>query len=572
MKTLNNRQIGTIALILMLLICGLAAVRHGMQHKGEDKSAYREQLCPAPPQEDPLCGIDEGRGFIVDETFSTHLPLVILELPEGEPPISTEYNAELDAMWPIDGVEPYVHGTFYLIDKSDPSPKSAPNASSDASSQSATSPQSAAAGFYKPVAAAQNHITDTPAVKSPIMLKRRGNSSMRYEKAQWGIKLFTESGEKNDLDILGMGEEHEWILNGSLADKSLLRNYLAYRVASRIMPFVPDNQYCEVVLCENGTYRYQGVYLLGENIKQGPDRVNILDYKESNMQNSYLIRRDRIDKDGIMLYNYSRIEGLSKEYFGLIYPSKLKVSDEMISYVEEDLGYIEQVLYSDNDKIFNTYSEVIDVDSFVDYFLINEFFGSYDAGNNSTYAYKDFGGKLKMGPVWDFDGTMDNYHNEPISTADIAFQTKPWFDRLSRDKAFVRRLIKRYVNLRKDVLSDANIDREIDGIVDHLGPAIEREWSRWGRYYRGESEDTMLWLADYELPGGKVLHRNADRYEDEIYRIKTVLREHGNGVYEALVGHEQETEYNSDTDKLRGWGLLIVIAGFMIPAVAVSMK
>ena len=67
------------------------------------------------------------------------------------------------------------------------------------------------------------------------------------------------------------------------------------------------------------------------------------------------------------------------------------------------------MLYSQDEALFKTYDRYIDVDSFVDYFLLNEFFGNYDAGNHSTYMYKESGGKLHIGPVWDFDQAMNNY-------------------------------------------------------------------------------------------------------------------------------------------------------------------
>ena len=89
----------------------------------------------------------------------------------------------------------------------------------------------------------ENKLGDLPAVTSNIQIKRRGNSSMMYEKAQWLMKLQTESGQDNDLDLLGMGSEHEWILNGSMWDKSMMRNYLGFWLAAQTTLLVPDSRF-----------------------------------------------------------------------------------------------------------------------------------------------------------------------------------------------------------------------------------------------------------------------------------------------------------------------------------------
>ncbi len=200
---------------------------------------------------------------------------------------------------------------------------------------------------------------------------------------------------------------------------------------------------------EKDAYTYQGVYLIGESVKQGLDRVDISKYKATENYNSYMVRRDRYDEESIMLKTYATQNKLSTGYLGLRYPSKIYVTPKMIDYIEKDISKIEKILYSDNSSEFSTYPDYINVDSFIDYFIINEYFGNYDAGNNSTYMYKELGGKLSIGPVWDFDGAVDNFTEKPMNVKAMAFQTAPWFDRLTKDKSFVLKLQKRYAQLRR---------------------------------------------------------------------------------------------------------------------------
>lgn len=530
----NGRKIGICSVVGMLAVCMAASVFYGKMHEKTIKNTYREALTQAPKEEDPLAAI--GEDFTVDITkFSSHLPLVILDTNGTEPPIHTYLDATEERFLAIEGVEPYVVGKISVIAQED----------------------------------GENTVLDKPQVSSYMRIKRRGNSSMLYEKAQWLLKLETAYGEENDLDMLGMGKEHEWILNGSMFDKSMLRNYLAYSTAASFMPYVPDSRYCEVLLKEGEQYTYQGVYLLMENIKQGEDRVDIEKYHPKDDFNSYLVRRDRYEEGVNILDTYAVANGYCAEYFELLYPSKRRVTPEMLAYVEDDISAIEKILYAEKEDVFRTYAEVIDVDSFVDYFLLNEFFASYDAGNFSTYFYKDVGGKLKMGPVWDFDGTMDNYKQEALDTDALAMQTKPWFAQLCKDERFIKKLEARYVELRRGPFSEQAIANKIDEIVAHLGGAQEREWSRWGHWYTTENEYSLLPEKDAD---GKILIRNAVTFEDEIYRLKTVLREHSRQMPEALRGLEKMTETTTGIDSWMGWLLLLAAGIFLIPSAYAALR
>ncbi|MDC7286340.1 CotH kinase family protein [Blautia schinkii] len=534
----NYRFISIVAIMLTLVTGMAASVIYAQNHREEIHDSYTTALTKAPHEEKPLEYISEN--YNVKEGFCSHLPIVVMDTNGVEPPVNTYFDnthtyAGIGIYVPKEDVEPYVDGEILLYNSEE--------------------------GI--------NSLADQPVTKSLMRIKRRGNTSMTFEKAQWLVKLVTESGQDREVDILGMGAEHEWILNGSMYDKSMLRNYLAYSVISRIMKYTPDSRFCEVLIKNGTTYSYQGVYLICENIKQGTNRVDIAEYKESNTFNSYLLRKDRYDVEALTLENYGRIQGFNSEYLALLYPSKYRVTTDMTEYVNRDISYIEKILYSENPKIFGSYKDVLDVDSFVDYFLVNEFLGNYDAGNNSTYFYKDLGGRLSMGPVWDFDGAMDNYIYEPLDTESLAFYTKPWFDCLCKDLNFVKKLEKRYTKLRQGPLSNDYVIGKIDEITAYLGGAIEREWMRWGHWY---TTDNVYSLEDYTGSDGITLKRNAVTYEDEIYRIKTVLREHADSISTGLKMLEKNAELTTGLSKWMGWLLLLAAVVFLIPAIFVSYK
>ncbi|MBP5385565.1 MAG: CotH kinase family protein [Lachnospiraceae bacterium] len=532
----KEQAFALIAIVLMAIVGTLATVYYNDRHKADIRNTYTD-LAPAPKTEDPLSGIDYENDYVVGSDFSTNLPIVILDMPDGEPPISTQKTPGGDFAR-IEGVEPYVDRQFILIDNTD----------------------------------GLNHPEDAPVISSMMKIKRRGNSSMLYDKAQWTVKFINESGQYRDIDVLGMGREHEWILNGSLADKSLIRNYLAYAISSEIMPNTPDTQFCEVILKTDGQYRYHGVYLLGETIRQGLNRVNISEFNKDRLVNSYIVRRDRFDDEGVMLETYARLNGFTHTYWGIIFPSRKELTDDMIRYTEASLNEVERILYSDDDRTFYGYGDVIDTGSFVDYFLLNEFFTSYDAGNYSTYAYKDLTGKVRMGPVWDFDGTMDNYIVEPAQPSDLGFEIKPWFDRLCEDKEFVKKLSQRYAKLRTGPFSDRHITEKINEAVDHLGGAADRDWKRWDVWYTQVHSSPHIGLPDFENEDGILLHRNAETYDEELYRIRTSLHDHAEAIPQALSDLEHTATRDSGLERWKEWLLAIMLMAILFPAVYVVAK
>ena len=207
-------------------------------------------------------------------TDFTNLPIVILSVDGEFPDYKTFKNSEEIV---YEGVDPYIGGEMTVID----------------------------------TGSGVNTLSDKEIYKSNIRIKIKGHSSYGYDKKQYKIKALNEDGTDNDLSILGMGEGSEWVLNGSLADKSMMRNYLAYRIASEIdgNNMAPDSRYCEVLMRENGKRFYQGVFLIMETVSRGEDRVKIKKYNPGSSISGYIVRRDRKTEFDIMLDTYGRQSG-----------------------------------------------------------------------------------------------------------------------------------------------------------------------------------------------------------------------------------------------------------------------
>lgn len=523
--------------LLIPVMMGLSFWRGYVEsrNKAVNKNTYFD-LPPDPYAEDPLRYLDED--FTVQEGFHSNLPIIILSMEEE----LADYKGfdGQDNQEYLTGEEPYIKGHISIID----------------------------GGAF------DNCISDRPAAQSDLLIKKRGHTSYNFDKVQYLLKLQTPEGLENPVDVLGMGAHDSWILNGSMADKSMIRNYLAYRISSEVSEVTPDSQFCEVVIQDGDRYVYQGLYLMMETVTRDVNRIPIDRFQEKNLYTSYIVRRDRFTHFDMMLDTYGRLSGISGEWIGLKYPSETKITDRARRYIEEDFSQIERVIYSKEEKVFGTYDRYIDVNSFVDYFLLNEYFGNYDAGMHSTYMYKNSGEPLKVGPVWDFDQAMNNYAKEEMETESMAFQERPFYEQFTKDKRFVDLLQSRYAVLRKDTLSHDHICDVIDDTTAYIRSAREREWYRWAADYYDDSGLNWhnYYLADYLDDDNVLVSRFNDNYDQEIYNIKVYLYKHGRALETELRILERSTVYDTSIRNENELFLVIIMLLFFMPSVMIIRK
>ena len=355
-----------------------------------------------------------------------------------------------------------------------------------------------------------NHINDTPTLSSDIKIRYRGNSSRSFDKPNYYIRLINEDGTNNSQSFIGMDAHHEWTLHGPFLDKSLIRNYMWYNIAGEIMEYAPNVRFCEVYVNE----QYQGLYLAVETITAGKEgaRLNIELNKKDNSFSGYIIKLDKGDTynlQNIMPFtNYALRTHMQHE---IVYPGEKNITHELHKAIKDDFSFFEKTLYSyDFDNPKYGYENFIDVNSFVDYFLINELTSNYDAGWMSTYMYKDIDGKYKM-CVWDFNSACDFYQDSVMDSNHFEMQNCLWYVMLIKDEAFVDRIIQRYWELRETVFSEEYLYKFIDETVAYLDDAIDRNYSVWG--YTFNPQYDML----------SPINRNPRTYEDSISQIKNFL-------------------------------------------------
>ena len=274
----------------------------------------------------------------------------------------------------------------------------------------------------------------------PMEIKGRGNSTWGMPKKPYRIKL------KKKAKVLGLQEAKNWVLLANYSDKTLLRTAVVFDFGKAIhADFTPDYRHVEVFM--NGSY--QGTYTLTEQVEVNPGRVEISELKTGDtgsdkVTGGYLVELDkREDEDYIVT---TPLKGLP---FAIKSPDD--VTSEQYNYIKDYLIATENAIYAENfaDPV-NGYAKYINVESFINWFLVQELVKNQDAQSySSIYYYKDRNGKLGMGPVWDFDLSMGNV-DYSIATQPQGWWVHhgPWFTRLFQDPVFAEKVRDRWKEIR----------------------------------------------------------------------------------------------------------------------------
>ena len=234
------------------------------------------------------------------------------------------------------------------------------------------------------------------AVENSVEIKGRGNSTWAgYEKKPYQIKF------DDKTSVLGMGEAKKWILLANAGDDTMMRNQLVYRAAAQMdMPYVTQFEYVDLWI--EGDYR--GTFLLGEKVELGSSRLDL------QQDTGVLFEQD------IYFYEdedyWFRSDVLGTEF---VLKEIVEEEEETIAIVMEDfhtsldalIRYVKGT--APEDITLTQLASMMDVDSFVKYYLINEYVLNWEAMETSCYMYKDGADDvIHFGPIWDFDTCLGN--------------------------------------------------------------------------------------------------------------------------------------------------------------------
>jgi hypothetical protein len=323
----------------------------------------------------------------------------------------------------------------------------------------------------------------------------RGSSSTSYDKKQYKLETWDEADADTAVSVLGFPAESDWILHAPYSDKSLVRNHFVYTWYDAMGRYAARTKLVEVFLDrDDGVVDmddYVGVYLFTEKIKRDPNRIDVTkladtDNSEPEVTGGYVLVRDWdwSPDNGVRTARY-------EDELQFVYPKPERVTTEQRVYVQTYLDDLESALDGADFADPNTgYAAYIDTDAFIDHHLMVELGRNVDGFVLSTYLYKDRGGLLAMGPVWDYNGALGNadyfgawdpqgWHHEIPEFPEDNPNGYRWYDRLFQDPAFRSRYAARWRELRTDVLSTERLMADIDAAAALLTDAAARNFERW---------------------------------------------------------------------------------------------
>lgn len=403
--------------------------------------------------------------------------------------------------------------------------------------------------------------TNTTLYDGGISIRGRGNSTwnMGYSKLPYKIKLDSKT------NLLGFGNSKHWALLANYMDESLLRNKTSYDLSGKMGMVYLKSTNVEVIL--NGVYA--GNYQLVGNVRIDKSRVNIHNWEDVASDAAKAIaKKEGIKgdaKDALEDYMTEHLEWItsgSLSYNGKTYQiedyytdlpkdssGKIDVSGgylfELDAYYDEvskfhtkknqpimfknpefantntelftaAQNYVQAVEDSINSEDYYTtyngekkhYTDLVDLDSLVRYLMLNEFYWNTETMKKSTYMYKDLGGKLFIGPVWDMDwtsnsqisaGETSNYRAWMVVTRSAEAQANSWYKTLIGDPYFVTKLYECYKENRQNFEDIV----KTGGILD-------------------QQKEYLLESGNANYQAGYLMHRST--FESEVERLRTFLK------------------------------------------------
>ena len=389
--------------------------------------------------------------------------------------------------------------------------------------------------FIDPGADGKATLLDTPEYTGRAGLRSRGQSSEGWPKKQYALELWEEGTDDSktvfsadsrdkDVSVFGLPADSDWVLNGPYSDKTQLNNYLTFNWYREMGVYAPRARLVEVFVNTrrdgllNFASSYRGTYVMLEKIKIAEDRVDIAelepgDVAGDDVTGGYIWKKDKPGANDV-----AWTTALQKQEFRIVEPQKPRVATDInqgeiapaqLNYLKGYLNEFEAALYGPNFTDPNLgYQKYIDVDSWVDTWLMVEFTKNIDGFRLSTYYHKDRNGKIKQGPAWDYNLSLANgnylkgaypegWYKDGLGPVDY-----PYWGRLFEDPNFAQKVADRWHELRRTIFTTeelmADIDRAV-GLISNGNPnlskpapgepsnPISRNYKRWTTTGYGEA-------------------------------------------------------------------------------------
>ncbi|MBG39730.1 MAG: hypothetical protein CMP74_00695 [Flavobacteriales bacterium] len=290
-------------------------------------------------------------------------------------------------------------------------------------------------------------------------MKIRGNTSLSFPKKQFNI-IFDEKNKLNDLEL------KKNVLISSYSDKSLMRNKIAFDLFSLFRNKNIESEYIHLIIND----LYEGVYLITEHPEQ-QFKKHITD----SISSDFLVQIDRGPFNGYLLNN--------KNGYTIEFNNDTELNKKYEEIIDFEQRIIKNLFKNNRDE--NLTNNEINIDTFIDYIIINELSKNIDAYRLSTYI-SFINNSINMNIIWDFDLSfgLANYndgfnHEGFVIESEISEYIPDFWNNLWNSKLIQEKLINRYKELRKDILSDDNLNNYIEELYKKINTSAEKNFERW---------------------------------------------------------------------------------------------
>ena len=389
--------------------------------------------------------------------------------------------------------------------------------------------------------------TDGSVLSDSVSFKVRGNTTSMTTIAK---KAYTFKFSKKKY-VLGMGSGKKWALIASAFDPTLLRNYIAFDIAYELgLDYTSNQKYVEVWVDNS----FRGCYILYEPVQEGKDRVDI-DIESNGGKKDFLIEYEaQREEEDVTYFTVNGLRFISSE------PEE--PDDAQLAYITDTMSDIIDTLKNGTEKEIR---EKLDVESFVKFYLLNEFVKTYDFDMSSVFFYyKD--GKLYAGPAWDYDLSAGNvnvekypyyYRIKNASTTDGLLAYDKNIYKFITDKQWFNdetaRVYNEHFDFFKDIYADGGL---MDTLRSEYGDAFERNYST------GVWKVSQAWINIQKMP--------LPTYEDNFNFLKNWYKERNEwlseyfGVPYILLGDADGNGYVDIVDATSINRAVLLVAGAVI--------
>jgi hypothetical protein len=390
--------------------------------------------------------------------------------------------------------------------------------------------------IYERAESGESSPADAKATVSSAGIRVRGSSSGSLAKKAFSVETWNDGviEDAKDIEPFGMPAESDWVLyaptetfGGNRYDQPLLHNSFIYRLSNEIGQYAARTQFVEVFLNTNDEEvtmsDHAGLYIFMEKIKPGRDRIDIEKLSQDGTEGGWIVGVDRMDpvplgseetprhfhtpgpnqiletdndsKFGVR--NRDDLPSFYHSFFKFNSPDGYAINSAQRQTIESVMNAFEDALYGPDwtDPEIG-YAASIDVDNFIDHFILHNLTKNQDAFVLSTWLYRDGpSDKLKFGPIWDFDRGYTTSPTDPNPGSNLLWAAdRMWFPRLFDDINFEQKYIDRWQELREGAFATAHLHAIIAAqMAEITEPVAERNGTTG---WPGKVAAMKTWLDD----------------------------------------------------------------------------